>query len=370
MPDTPIRVSVFKRPSRANYEAQWVDPLSGKTKMKSTGHKVRREAERWAGRWEKELNDDAAGTARVTWRAFRERAERDLLPTLRDATASKHRTTMDKVETHLRPKLLTEITPEKIGRLTEALRNEPGHGGRTKSPASVAGNLRHLKALLNWAFRQGMIPRKPIVEIPRGEVAAKGRPLTKPEFARLLRATRAVCGHERGREWRRLLRGLWLSGLRLSEAMAATWDDADGVRVRLDGPFPAIFIPGRMQKGRKDTVTPLTPDFVAFLSRTPETKRTGPVFTPETNRGPADNARAGVVIGRIGAEAGVEVKKGKTATAQDLRLSFCFRWAQKVLPQHLRALARHQNVTTTLQFYAESDAAMTAEALAAVVAAG
>ena len=93
------------------------------------------------------------------------------------------------------------------------------------------------------------------------------------------------------------------------------------------------------------------------------------MFTPETNRGPADLARAGVVIGRIGVEAGVEVKKGKTATAPDLRRSFCFRWAQKGLPQHLRALARRQSVTTTLQFQAESDAAITAEALAAVVAA-
>ena len=369
MTDKPIRVTVFKRPTRANYEAQWTDPVSDKTKMKSTGHRVKRDAERWAAKLEKDLNEGLGG-ARVTWQEFRDRAERDLLPTLRGTTASKHRTTMDKVEKHLRPKLLTELTPEKVGRLAEALRNEPGHGGRSKSPASVAGNLRHLKASLNWAHRQGMLPKKPVVDIPRTEVAAKGRPLTKPEFALLLRATRTVSGRERGREWRRLLRGLWLSGLRLSEAMAATWDDADGVRVRLDGAFPAIFIPGRMQKGRKDTVTPLTPDFVAFLSRTPAAQRTGPVFSPETNRGPADLARAGVVIGRIGAEAGVVVKKGKTATAHDLRRSFCFRWAQKVLPQHLRALARHQSVTTTLQFYAESDAGMTAEALAAVVAGG
>ena len=50
MPDNPIRVTVFKRPSRANFEAQWVDPASGKNKMKSTGHKVRRDAERWAWR--------------------------------------------------------------------------------------------------------------------------------------------------------------------------------------------------------------------------------------------------------------------------------------------------------------------------------
>ena len=31
MTDKPIRVTIFKRPDRTNYEAQWVDPASGKT---------------------------------------------------------------------------------------------------------------------------------------------------------------------------------------------------------------------------------------------------------------------------------------------------------------------------------------------------
>ena len=74
------------------------------------------------------------------------------------------------------------------------------------------------------------------------------------------------------------------------------------------------------------------------------------------------------MIGRIGEASGIDVKAGKHPTAHDLRRSFCFRWAQKVLPQQLRTLARHASVTTTLEYYAEADAGMTAKAVAAAVA--
>ena len=370
MADKPIRVTIFKRPDRTNYEAQWTDPQSGKVKMKSTGRNVRREAERFAARLEKELNDGPAGTRRATWAEFRDRAERDFLPTVRGTTADKYRTAMSKVETHLRPKLLTELTPEKLGRLAAALRKEPGRGGRPKSAASVASNLRHLKALLNWGHRQGMLPKKPLVDIPRVEVGAKGRPLTDAEFAAVLDAVPEVVGDEDAPEWERLLRGLWLSGLRLSEAMGLTWDDRDGIHLRLGGKFPAVFIPGRMQKGRKDTITPLTPDFAELLGSTPEADRTGFVFDPPPMRGGGrpDWEWVGKVVGRIGETSGVTVKAVKHPTAHDLRRSFCFRWAQKVLPQQLRTLARHASVTTTLEYYAEADAGMTAEAVAAAVA--
>ena len=122
---------------------------------------------------EKELNDGGSGSARTTWTEFRARVERDFLPTVRAATAAKYRTVPDQAESHQRPKLLAELTPAKVGELTSKPRAEPGYRGERKSPASVAGNLRHLKALLNWSHRQGMLPRKPVVDIPEQEVAAK-----------------------------------------------------------------------------------------------------------------------------------------------------------------------------------------------------
>ena len=74
------------------------------------------------------------------------------------------------------------------------------------------------------------------------------------------------------------------------------------------------------------------------------------------------------MIGRIGEAGGVNVKAGSHPTAHGLRRSFCFRCAQQVLPQQLRTLARHTSVTTTLEYYAEADAGLTAEAVAAAVA--
>ncbi|QDT14602.1 tyrosine-type recombinase/integrase [Alienimonas californiensis] len=363
MIDKPIRVTVFKRDGRTNYEAQWTDPLSGKTKMKSTGHRVKRDAERWAGRWEKELNDGAAGAGRATWADLVTRAERDFLPDKREKTRDSYRTAIGDVQRHLRPKLLTEITPEAIGRLKAGLRD----GG--VAPATVASKLRHVKALLRWAERQGMIDRAPAIEMPKVEAAAKGRPITDAEFAKVLAAVPDVVGESRAASWRHLLRGLWLSGLRMGEATALTWDDLDGPHVRLGGPFPAFLIPGRMQKGGKDTVTPIVPDFLAFLQGTPEADRRGFVFNPApvqgTDRLSADWTSR--TVAAIGTASGVKVKGDEPARAHDLRRSFCFRWSQRVLPQQLRVLARHTAVQTTLTYYAEADAGMTAEAVAAAV---
>lgn len=364
MPDDPIRVTAFKRPTRANYEAQWTDPISGKTKMKSTGHKVRREAERWAGKWEKELNAGALAGPKATWEDLKAKADRDFLTNKRDATVARYRTAMRAVEKHLRPKQLTGITADAVGKLKAGMRADGN------APATVASNLRHVKALLRWAHKQGMLPKVPPIDMPRVESPAKGRPLTKAEFDLLLDAVPGVVGDDRAESYLHLLRGLWLSGLRVSEAMVMTWDDRNSAHVRLGGKFPALLIPGRLQKGGRDTVTPITPDLHRFLSQTPEVDRTGFVFAPLPARGTDRPATDWVsrTISAIGAASGLDVKDGETPKAHDLRRSFCFRWAQRVLPQQLKVLARHSAVQTTLTYYAEADAGMTAEAVAAAVA--
>ena len=313
------------------------------------------------GRFRKELVAGAGGPGRVTWAEFVARLERDFLPDKRPATVARYRTALAAVERHLDPKLLTAVDADAVGRLKAAMR------ASGNANATVASYLRHLKAALRWAHKVGLLAAAPAVDVPALEAAAKGRPLTEAEFPKLLAAVPGVVGDDRAAGWVRLLRGLWLSGLRIGEAVGLTWDDADGIRVRLDGKFPAVFIPGRLQKGRRDTVTPLAPDFAAFLAETPEPERTGFVFRPAPAPG-RDASRldaewVGRVVGDIGRASGIEVKPGKCPTAHDLRRSFCFRWAQRVLPQHLKALARHRSVTTTLAYYAEADASMTAEAV-------
>ena len=366
MTDKPIRVTIFKRADRPYFIAQWTDPISGKPRLRSTGHKVERDAERWAARLENDLNDGLVTPANATWEELVERAERDFLPDKRPRTRDCYRTAMRDIAKHLNPKRLTGITGEAIGKLKAGLRADGC------KPATVASRLRHIKALLRWANKQGMLAKVPPIDMPRVEAPAKGRPLTDEEFARVLDAVPGVVGDERAESWRHLLRGLWLSGLRMGEAMTMTWDDRDGAYVRLGGKFPALVIPGRLQKGGKDTVTPITPDFATFLDETPPADRTGFLFRPEAVRGDdrPDPTWVSRTVTKIGTASGVEVKAGQPPRAHDLRRSFCFRWSQKVLPQQLRVLARHATVVTTLTYYAEADAGMTAEAVAAAVVGG
>jgi integrase len=71
------------------------------------------------------------------------------------------------------------------------------------------------------------------------------------------------------------------------------------------------------------------------------------------------------VICRIGKAANIVVdpKKGKHASAHDLRRSFGQRWAGRILPKDLRILMRHASITTTMTYYVAADAEETAAVL-------
>ena len=59
----------------------------------------------------------------------------------------------------------------------------------------------------------------------KGAKLAKARPVTAEEFERMLLKVPAVVGDEAAESWHRFLTGLWLSGLRLGEAMTLSWDE-------------------------------------------------------------------------------------------------------------------------------------------------
>lgn len=73
----------------------------------------------------------------------------------------------------------------------------------------------------------------------------KGRPLTVEEFERMLadqalgkvlfkhsgRGVKKVADTQRFASWRHLLRGLWLGGLRIGEAMNLSWDNPEKMMV-------------------------------------------------------------------------------------------------------------------------------------------
>ncbi len=114
----------------------------------------------------------------------------------------------------------------------------------------------------------------------------------------------------------------------------------------------------------------MTPEFAEFLETTPEIDRTGYVFNPMPRR--RGNGRLKLdavskVICRIGKAAGVKVaeKRGKVkfASAHDLRRSFGFRWAMRVMPPALMLLMRHESIQTTQAYYVERNAEAAADAI-------
>ena len=116
-----------------------------------------------------------------------------------------------------------------------------------------------LSAGLSWAAELGLMEP---VKMPsaRGreavdDIEMRGRPLTDEEFSLLVKSvgktksTLKIAGQ--AKRWRQLLRGLWLSGLRISEAMTLHESRRDCHRpLRLDDKARLLFLSS--QKNRRD----------------------------------------------------------------------------------------------------------------------
>ncbi len=227
---------------------------------------------------------------------------------------------------------------------------------------TIARHLRPIKAALRWGERQGLIAKAPRIEMPKRQKGAKlmkGRPILGEEFDRMVAAIPKERPHD-AQAWERFLRGLWLSGLRLGEAVALSWDERSPFYADLTGKHPRFRILGEAQKSGRDEVLPMTPDFAQFLQATPEAERVGPAFkliATKTGK-PMIHKEVGRIISTIGEDAGVIVDKaaGKYASAHDLRRSFGTRWAKRVMPAVLQKLMRHADISTTMGYYVDMDA--------------
>lgn len=105
---------------------------------------------------------------------------------------------------------------------------------------------------------------------------SKGRSLSGEEFDRML------CAVEKHRpnqstHWSRVLRGLWLDGLRIGECYRLTWDTSDFC-VDLERKYPCFQITIAGQKSRKKQTLPLVPEFLELLNEIPKRQRRGRVF--------------------------------------------------------------------------------------------
>jgi integrase len=271
---------------------------------------------------------------------------------------------LDYLERTVNPDRLTKLTATVMSGFQAKLR-EAG-----MRDTSIASYLRQIKASLNWAVAVGMLAKAPRIEMPKrvkGQTLMRGRPITAEEFDRMIAAVPKVRPKDAA-AWVRYLTGLWLSGLRLEESLALSWDQDAPFYADLTGRRPAFRIYGEAQKSGRDEVLPMTPDFAQWLQETfPEGERVGRVFRLEglgTDQ-PISSQRVCRLVSRIGRQAGVVVNKadGKFASAHDLRRAFGTRWATRVKPATLQLLMRHADIATTMGYYVSLDAADVADEL-------
>jgi len=412
------RVYVHRYKDCKNLVLRYTDPVTGKI-MRSTVYRDpetgtetptgndRKHAKRLAILWERDLNEGrAGGRCATTWAEFRQRYEDEVVPSLAERTSGKVGTTFNAVERIL-PRVkkgkVADLDAEALSRFQAALRDG------VRSETTIAGYMSHLKAILGWAVEQGIIREVPKIKRPKRartgtKGKGKGRAITGEEFDRMLAAVpSALAGWnklQRDSRWRAnrragkaihnmktdlipvevaptavaswqfYLTGLWLSGLRLTESLELYWDRQDRLCIELKTRRPMLRISADWEKGNRDRLLPITPDFAKFLLATAEADRHGPVFRPLLPSGSrADGAKAGVMVGLIGQIAGVKVhthpKTGKVkfASAHDLRRSFGTRWARKVTTAVLQKLMRHESISTTMGYYVDLDADELAEDL-------
>jgi integrase len=304
----------------------------------------------------------------MTWKAFRKTYEEDHLSTLKRPGCFKSAAT--KMEGMIKVVYLDELDAARMKQWRQKMLAD------SMPATTVSSYLKHVRASLGWAEENGYIKVAPRVRT--GTTAKmKGRPITGEEFERMLAAVPKVkrIGRARAGQWRRILTGLWLMGLRLQEAIDMDWTDEESIRpVRLDSARPLLCFPMDEHKNGKDQLVPLTPDAAAFLRETPKSKRSGRVFPLMGAKLPILTADAASgFISDIGEQAKVligpakKIKKNgqpRCATAHDLRRSFATRLARQVSSDILQALMRHADIKTTRAHYAEIEAEVLAEQLA------
>lgn len=376
---TPPKVHVIARTDRRFLQLVCKNHPGG-PRSKSSGTKNRREAERLAALWEKELRQQVeVDPHRTTFAAA-------FLAYVEGHISGLKHSSRDKPIAHIelfadvqKPRVLADITAQSLSRHATWLRRTPytvGSKSKIRTETTIDGHFRSIGGFLAWCKEQRYIhevPARPRFSRSRNRGKGgrmKGRPLTAHEFGQYLKAIPKVRPKSH-RAFSRLARGLWLGGLRLEESLILSWDRSTPFSLDLSGEHPLFWIDAESEKGFRDRMLPTAPEFAQWILKTPESDRKGLVFKlPVNHRSKGENAsgwtvnRVSKILTAIGKASGVTVNTdGKPASAHDFRRSFCLRWAEKIMPKDLMILARHENIATTMSYYVGRDATRTAAML-------
>lgn len=369
-----MKVTVIKPSDRKFYIARWVDPETGKPRKRSTKCTRRRDAERFAAELEDELKQRNALSVVVTWGHFQERYDTEVLESHADTTREKSLIVLNQFQKFAKLKDLEDISASHVSRWQAFLRKIPN------AETTIASKLAHLKSALGWAVDQSMLKSVPkFPKIKRAKKSdrnspMKGRPITEEEFDRVIDSIENTVGKSHLDSWDFIIRGLWLSGLRVAESMNLWWDREDKLLVLIEREYPMFQIRDELEKGHRDRLLPMAPEFAEFLREVPVEERIGPIFNPSLERQVyerLDSQRVSKTISRIGEAAKVVVHrdgdKVKYASAHDFRRSFGERWAMRVTPAVLQMLMRHETIDTTMRFYVGQNAERIAKEIRAAM---
>ncbi len=211
------------------------------------------------------------------------------------------------------------------------------------APGSIKVRLQFLHTALSWAVEQKMVPavpRFPTIKVPKKDP----QPVPLESFERML-----LKADDDPQMQAYLLCG-WLAGLRLSEALALEWEPTEKAPY-LDLDRNRIVLPAEFAKAVKDQWVPLDPELRRVLEALPR------IHGRRVFRFPGERGElgAGGMSQRV---AGLAKKAGVKLTMKALRRGFGCRYAGKVSAHVLQRLMRHANIKTTLDYYANIDAAV------------
>lgn len=365
-----VRVWVVFRDDRDQFTLRWNDPRTGRRKQKSIDAKNRKDAYKAAGKLAEELEKNGGCLAgqskeRPTWDAFCARYRENYLVHTSATNQAKWNKVASEVDIefadrNIKLPMLADLTAEFL----ECVESRMHTNGN--APSTVKSKMDTLQSGLNWAVSLGIldaiVTRRERGRVEQVESEMRGRPLTGEELDRLLMQPRAIKKiKDYAATWEHLIRGLYLSGLRISEALQLHESRRDCHRpLGLQTSRPAIAFVSS-QKNRRDQIVAITPDFAAFLRKT--TPVDGWYFNPSGPKGRYKTpGSVSHLISDMGAKAKIVVEAGAKpedatyATAHDLRRTFARRWASKVMPPTLQHLMRHSSYDTTKKFYVGSSA--------------
>ena len=288
-----IRVWACDFRSRDTYQLQWRDPVTRKTRQKTTQvlttglKRDLKEAQRLAAQLEVELrNNHSKEPTKISWEDFRQRYEEEHLPGLAKRTTDKTSSVLDRFEKEMNPGRLSSIDERTLSHYVKSLRL--GKHSKRLEESTIKSHLAHLKAVLNWAKDQRMIPELPVFpkikrsRTSRGQKVMRGRPITLEEFERMLEVVPEVVGISNAKQWHFYLKGLWYSGLRLSESLEVYWDRRDKIHLTKSGRYMMMKIPCELEKGHKDRMLPLSTRICSAPEKYSQGKSNGTCFQTTT----------------------------------------------------------------------------------------